>query len=138
MNPTKLSRRTVLRSMAGVAVSLPWLEAMGPATAWSAEPAAPGKSTAPNRMAFIYVPNGKNMVDWTPKTEGADFELPAILQPLASVKDKMLVLTGLTADKARAHGDGGGDRLGAGWAWRCAGRCRVRRSAALGRGRCGE
>ena len=109
MNPTKLSRRTVLRSMAGVAVSLPWLEAMGPATAWSAEPAAPGKSTAPNRMAFIYVPNGKNMVDWTPKTEGADFELPAILQPLASVKDKMLVLTGLTADKARAHGDGGGD-----------------------------
>ncbi len=104
-----LSRRTVLRSMAGVAVSLPWLEAMGPTTAWSAESAAPGKSTAPNRMAFIYVPNGKNMVDWTPKTEGADFELPAILQPLASVKDKMLVLTGLTADKARAHGDGGGD-----------------------------
>ncbi|MDB5339072.1 MAG: hypothetical protein JWN70_4691 [Planctomycetaceae bacterium] len=109
MNPSnKLSRRTVLRSMGGVAVSLPWLEAMGPVTAWSDEPAAPGK-TVPNRMAFIYVPNGKNMDDWTPKTEGADFELPAILQPLASVKDKLLVLSGLTADKARPHGDGGGD-----------------------------
>lgn len=103
----KLSRRTVLRSM-GVAVSLPWLEAMGPVTAWSAETPAAGK-TAPNRMAFIYVPNGKNMDDWTPKAEGADFELPAILQPLASVKDKLMVLSGLTADKARAHGDGGGD-----------------------------
>ena len=103
----KLSRRTVLRSM-GVAVSLPWLEAMGPVTAWSAETPAAGK-TAPNRMAFIYVPNGKNMDDWTPKAEGTDFDLPAILQPLASVKDKLMVLSGLTADKARAHGDGGGD-----------------------------
>ena len=31
------------------------------------------------------------------------------MQPLAPVKDDLLVLTGLTADKARAHGDGGGD-----------------------------
>ena len=108
MNPSnKLSRRTVLRSM-GVAVSLPWLEAMGPVSAWSAEPTAAGK-VAPNRMAFIYVPNGKNMDDWTPKAEGADFDLPPILQPLTSVKDQLLVLSGLTADKARPHGDGGGD-----------------------------
>lgn len=110
MNASKiLSRRTVLRSMGGVAISLPWLEAMGPVSAWSAEPAQGAAKTAPNRMAFIYVPNGKNMVDWTPKAEGADFDLPPILQPLANVKDKLLVLTGLTADKARAHGDGGGD-----------------------------
>ena len=101
-----VSRRAVLRGM-GVAMSLPWLEAMGPLTAW-ADDAAP-ETTAPNRMAFIYVPNGKNMVDWTPQQEGADFDLPAILQPLAAVKEKLLVLTGLTADKARAHGDGGGD-----------------------------
>ena len=49
------------------------------------------------------------MADWTPKQEGADFELTPILEPLAAVKDKLLVLTGLTADKARAYGDGGGD-----------------------------
>lgn len=105
--PNQLSRRTVLGSL-GVAVSLPWLEAMGPVTGWT-EDAVTGKKAAPNRMAFLYVPNGKNMSDWTPQTEGADFELPAILQPLVAVKDKLLVLSGLTADKARPHGDGGGD-----------------------------
>lgn len=102
----ELSRRTVLRGV-GVAMSLPWLDAMGSPSAWDDSPAE-GKS-APNRMAFIYVPNGKNMADWTPKTEGTDFELPSILEPLEPVKDKLLVLTGLTADKARANGDGGGD-----------------------------
>lgn len=103
----KISRRSVLRGL-GVAVSLPWLEAMGPLNAW-AETSQSNGNSVPNRMAFLYVPNGKNMVDWTPQQEGADFDLPAILQPLSGVKDKMMVLTGLTADKARSHGDGGGD-----------------------------
>ncbi len=80
---------------------------MGPLTAW-AEKAAP-KTIAPNRMAFLYVPNGVHMADWTPKQEGANFQLTPILEPLAAVKDKLLVLSGLTADKARAFGDGGGD-----------------------------
>src|SRR5207247_4441241 len=47
--------------------------------------------------------------DWTPKKDGTGFDLPAILEPLKPVKDDLLVLTGLTADKARANGDGGGD-----------------------------
>ena len=102
----KLSRRTVLRGL-GVAVSLPWLEAMGPLNAWADAPTS--KPVVPNRMAILYVPNGKNMADWTPQQEGKDFTLPAILEPLAPVKDKLLVLTGLAADKARPHGDGGGD-----------------------------
>jgi hypothetical protein len=102
----RMSRRTALRGL-GVAVSLPWLEAMGPATAWAAGPET--KNPAPNRMCFLYVPNGKNMADWTPKAEGANYDLPAILEPLKAVRDDLLVLTGLTADKARPHGDGGGD-----------------------------
>ena len=52
-------------------------------------------------MAFMYVPNGINMADWTPTAEGTDYELPAILEPLAPVKQEMLVLTGLTADCVR-------------------------------------
>jgi hypothetical protein len=60
-------------------------------------------------MAFLYVPNGKNMADWTPKEEGSNFTLPAILEPLAPVTDHITVLTGLTADKARPNGDGAGD-----------------------------
>jgi hypothetical protein len=101
-----ISRRTALKGL-GVSLALPWLEAMGPVSAWGA--GADTKNPAPNRMCFCYVPNGKNMADWTPKAEGTDFELPAILEPLKPVREKVLVLTGLTADKARAHGDGGGD-----------------------------
>jgi hypothetical protein len=101
-----ISRRTLLKGV-GAAVALPWLEAMGGMKLWADGP-SPGQA-APNRVAFLYVPNGKNMADWTPNNEGDDFKLPAILEPLSSVKDEVMVLTGLTADKARAHGDGGGD-----------------------------
>jgi hypothetical protein len=61
------------------------------------------------RLAFLYVPNGVHMTDWTPNTVGAGFALPPVLEPLAEVKDDLLVLSGLTLDPARAHGDGGGD-----------------------------
>jgi hypothetical protein len=105
-NTHPITRRAALRGL-GVAISLPWLESMGPLTAWADN--SPRSTPAPNRMAFLYVPNGINMADWTPAAEGSDFDLPPILQPLASVKDRLLVLTGLTADKARPNGDGGGD-----------------------------
>ncbi len=101
-----ITRRTLLRGL-GVSVALPWLDAMGSLTSWSR--GAETKSPAPNRMVFLYVPNGKNMADWTPKTEGNNFDLPAILAPLKDVQGSFSILTGLTADKARAHGDGGGD-----------------------------
>jgi hypothetical protein len=100
-----ISRRTVLRGV-GVTMSLPWLEAMGPIGAW-AEDADP-HTVAPNRMAFLYVPNGKHMPNWTPQQVGSKFELPPTLAPLAAVKHQLLVLSGLTADKARPYGDGGG------------------------------
>src|SRR5436305_12995878 len=100
-----LSRRTILRGL-GAAVALPWLEAMGPQDSWAAA-LAPGKA-APNRLAVLYVPNGKNMADWTPKTEGTSFELPAILEPLKDLRGEFSILTGLTAEKARATGDGRG------------------------------
>ncbi|MCE9532347.1 MAG: DUF1552 domain-containing protein [Planctomycetes bacterium] len=104
--PNALSRRTVLKGL-GAAVALPWLEAMGPLTSWAA--GSDTKKPAPNRVAFCYVPNGKNMADWTPKSVGNLDELPHILQPLKDLKSSFNVLTGLTADKARANGDGGGD-----------------------------
>jgi hypothetical protein len=105
-----LNRRTVLRGL-GSALALPWLEAMDPVTAWAAADAAKkaGIAAAPNRLAFVYVPNGVNIENWTPKTEGAGYELTSCLEPLAAHRDDFCVLTGLTADKARSHGDGGGD-----------------------------
>ena len=57
---------------------------------------AAAATTAPLRMAFLYVPNGVNMADWTPKEEGAGFELPPTLEPLQGVQGRPLVLTGLT------------------------------------------
>ncbi len=105
MKTPLLSRRTVLRGL-GTAVALPWLEAMGRLSACAAD--GPGRK-APNRLAFLYVPNGQDMPNWTPRTEGRLAELPPILAALDPVKDDLLVLTGLAADKARAYGDGGGD-----------------------------
>jgi len=101
----RISRRTMLKGL-GTAIALPWLDQMMPVLSLAA-PSAAAKS--PTRMAFFYIPNGAHMPDWTPRTEGAGFELPRTLEPLAGVKDRLLVLSGLTADKARANGDGPGD-----------------------------
>jgi hypothetical protein len=101
-----LSRRTMLRGL-GATLALPWLEAMGPLTSWAGN--TPTGQAAPNRLAFLYVPNGKNMVDWKPKAAGELGELPMILQPLEAHKRDFSILTGLTADNARANGDGAGD-----------------------------
>src|SRR5262249_55201100 len=99
-----ISRRTALKGI-GTSLALPLLEAMLPARELAAETA--GK--APLRMAFVYVPNGVHMPDWRPQATGSGFTLSPILQPLRAVKDDLLVLSGLTLDTARAHGDGGGD-----------------------------
>ena len=103
---SRISRRAVLRG-AGAAVALPWLDAMATA-AGVGSPSGPSPA-GPKRMAFFYVPNGVHMQDWRPKEEGVDFQLPWILEPLAPVKDDLLVLTGLDQHNAKALGDGPGD-----------------------------
>src|SRR5262245_4926745 len=105
MKTWPISRRTALRGI-GVSVALPLLEAMTPArsNALGANP-----PTAPTRAAFVYVSNGVHMPAWTPTTTGSGFDLPPILAPLKPVRDEVLGLSGLTLDKARAHGDGNGD-----------------------------
>ena len=96
----RISRRTVLRG----------LGRPSPCPGWRpCGPAAGGRRTAgprrpPARMAFLYVPNGVHMADWTPADDGHDFELaadaPSRSQPF---QDDLLVLSGLTQNKARAH-----------------------------------
>jgi hypothetical protein len=100
----RISRRTVLKGL-GTTIALPFLEAMAPA-------AVVGRAVAarpPLRMAFLYVPNGKNMREWTPTGEGANFELSPTLESLQPVKDKIIVFNGLAQRKAFANGDGPGD-----------------------------
>lgn len=105
MSTLRISRRTVLRGL-GTAMALPWLEAMAPAAN-----VAKGRAlrTGAKRMAFFYVPNGVNMVDWTPEAVGTNFVLPEILNQLEPFKSELLVVSGLAQDGAFAHGDGGGD-----------------------------
>ena len=79
MSIQPISRRTLLRGL-GAAVAVPWLDAMMPAFA------SPTRGTFPVRLGFIYVPNGKNMIDWTPAKDGAEFDLPSILQPLSPLR----------------------------------------------------
>ena len=106
-NTWHLPRRTFLKGL-GTAIALPVMESLLPRGLAAAEALAGGKA-APRRMAFVYVPNGANMADWTPAATGADFELPLILEPLKDHKKDFSVLTGLAQDKGFAHGDGPGD-----------------------------
>ena len=104
-----MSRRTLLRGL-GASVALPWLECFAPrGPLLGAGSTARAAAQPPLRMAFLCYPNGMHMADWTPANEGALGELPPTLAPLAPHKRKLLVLTGLTHDKARSNGDGAGD-----------------------------
>ena len=89
--PWDISRRTFLRG-AGAAVALPFLEAMVP---WTQRLARAGKAARPRRMLLYFQPNGMNMTAWTPATTGRDYALTSILEPLAPVKDDVLVVSGL-------------------------------------------
>ena len=90
----RLSRRTMLRGL-GASLALPLLDSMTPALGNTAPEAS-------RRLGVVYVPNGMAMKAWTPAAEGADFELTRILKPMATYRDRMLVLTGLNGVPSNA------------------------------------
>jgi hypothetical protein len=94
-----LPRRTFLRAM-GTAVALPMLDAMVPVLS---------AFTPTRRFGFIYIANGVIQRQWNPATTGSGFELTPILQPFASVRDDINVITGLSHLQADTFGDGTGD-----------------------------
>lgn len=100
---TPIPRRTFLRGL-GTMVALPVLNSALPASAR----AAGAPASAPKRLAWVYVPNGANMADWTPATTGTAYELPKILEPLAAHKNNLSVLTGMANPMGDELGDGGG------------------------------
>jgi len=94
-----VSRRTFLHGV-GASVALPFLESMVPAATPSAQTAARPKT----RLGCIYVPHGATMDKWTPEQAGATFELSDILQPLASFKDRVNVISDLSHPQAYGGG----------------------------------
>jgi hypothetical protein len=101
-----IPRRMLLRGM-GATLALPLLDAMVPAFAAAADTAV----KAALRLGIVYAPNGMWPMDkWTPKAEGAGFELTPTLEPLAPFRDRLLVLSGLAHKEALpAPGEGGQD-----------------------------
>jgi len=101
-----LARRTFLKGV-GVTMALPLLDSMIPAQTPLAQTAARAQS----RLAFLYIPHGGVMSNWTPIGDGTDFELSRTLTPLKNVKDQVVIVSGLAQKLAgpSGPGDGGGD-----------------------------
>ena len=84
-----LSRRTFLRG-AGVALSLPWLDAMNPTRA-----ADVAKAT-PQRMVAIQTNQGIMPQFFFPETAGSDYAMTPYLQRLAAHRRNMTVFSGVS------------------------------------------
>lgn len=103
MTQSHPTRRQVLHGM-GAVLSLPWLESLTPRAVPGGKPVAP-----PVRLAWIYVPNGVNSWKWFLDQEGTNVPLSPTLEPLAPVRQHVVITSGLTLDQSRGHGDGGGE-----------------------------
>jgi hypothetical protein len=93
-------------------MALPLLEGMLPLSAM-----AQSIKRRPNRMAFLFVPNGVMIEHWTPDYVGQLQKLPHILEPLEPLSQHINILTGLTQRNAFANGDGPGDHARSSAAW---------------------
>jgi hypothetical protein len=104
-----LPRRTFLRG-AGATLALPLLDAMLPAFAADAARAIP-------RLGFVYVGNGIVHRTFKPQGVGSSFELSPVLEPLASLRGHLNVISGLDHAEADNIGDGTGDHPRSSAAW---------------------
>lgn len=97
----RLSRRSVLRGLGGIALSLPFLEAMQPARA--------ATGTAPKRFIVMYSSNGTVMKNWKPSATGADFPITPILKPFdtPTLRPHLSVLSGIKMASAQKLGGNG-------------------------------
>jgi hypothetical protein len=101
----KLNRRTLLRGGFGVAIALPWLEAMSaprPASAQGTAGLTP--SGFPKRFLVYFTPNGTINGNWLPRGTQNSWELSRILLPLAPFKSKLTFAAGFGQS-----GEGGDD-----------------------------
>ena len=122
-----LSRRSLLRGLgagAGVALALPWLEAMS-------SDATAQDERAPTRFVTIFAPHGMDMPSWTPRlpagrSRSVDFVDPAfgiddrrVLAPLAPYRDELVVISGLGNAPANAGDFNGSHARGTGTLLTC-------------------
>ncbi len=80
----RLTRRTLLKGATGAAMALPFLEATARAA-----------GTAPLRLVIMTHGQGTMLERWTP-SGGAELTLPQLLAPLAALKHKLNVCSGIS------------------------------------------
>ncbi|MEM6990092.1 MAG: DUF1552 domain-containing protein, partial [Myxococcota bacterium] len=88
-----VSRRRLLQGAAATAAVTPLLG--------RSEPSFAGQS-APRRLILLLSPNGMSIANWKPTGTPDDWSLSPILEPLAELKDQIIVLDGVD-DEASHH-----------------------------------
>jgi len=99
----QISRRTMLRGV-GVAMALPFLDVMGPATLRAAAAAKPVV-----RLGYLYFPNGSASGSWKPQQVGESGELKqlnALMKPLEACKGDMVIPSRVWTPEGNGHGAG--------------------------------
>ncbi len=86
-----LSRRTLIRGVGGVAIGLPFLEAMRPRHAWAAGP-------NPKRFIAWYSANGQMPAYWYPTGTLSNFTLNTAHKALEPFKSKLILFNGVKND----------------------------------------
>ncbi len=99
-----IKRRHFLKTSVGL-LALPWLESLARG--------ASGDATPPRCFAFIYTPNGYNQHTFLPGSRGLDGELPTALEPLAKIRERVSLVTGL--DRQFVAGTGVHAQCGSCW-----------------------
>lgn len=98
MPTPRLDRRTFLRAT-GVAIALPFLDAMIPASASEAKKAL----TQPPRMVLVGQPLGMYAPNFFPEQVGRGYTPSRYLKPLDSFREKFTVFSGMSHRYAPGH-----------------------------------
>jgi len=98
MAPPRLDRRTFLRA-SGIAIGLPFLEAMIPASAADAKKSAAQQS----RMVLIGQPLGMYSPNFFPTKAGRDYEASRYLKSLQAHREQFTVFSGMSHRYAAGH-----------------------------------
>jgi uncharacterized protein DUF1552 len=100
---TPMSRRTLLRGAGGVAVALPFLDAM-----WS--PRTARAATAPNRLLINFTENGVVEPNWYPTGDVKNFSLASSMQSFEPWKNNLILFEGIDQMGDGSNGGGGHQR----------------------------
>ena len=89
--PFRIGRRALLRGAGGIALGLPFLEAMTPLGGRAQAAAGP----PPKRFLVFFSPDGNIHENWVPTGTETAFTLSRILAPLEAFKQKLVILDGV-------------------------------------------